>query len=189
MRNSKLVRAAKHGHGQFDRLDRLDPDQRRIDEPMINIELLPPVLREMVRVLGESAAFKLVEHLGGRRLIVPKRLKMEDPLLDLLGGKAFAKLVNYSGGSVIELPKYDSVTRQLRHERVRACRALGLTGDQTATKTGYTRRQVMNIWAAANDHQDFLQDQLWTVEEETPAKSFTGRANDPFGLGTKRESL
>lgn len=181
------IRAAKHGHGHFDRLDRLDPDQRRIDEPMINIELLPPVLREMVRVLGESAAFKLVEHLGGRRLIVPKRLKMEDPLLDLLGGKAFAKLVNYAPGSVIELPKYDSVTRQLRHERVRACRALGMTGDRTATETGYTRRQVMNIWAAAaDDDRDFRQGGLWEVEEDDKTTgSFAGRANDPFGLGMK----
>lgn len=161
----------------------------------INLDRLPAELRELVRVLGESAAFKLVERRGGGRLIVPKKVHPDHRLMDELGLKAFADLVAHYGSEVLELPKYDSVTRQLRHQRVRRLRVEGRTHDRIAIETGYTRRQVINILAADDDlvpssQLDLFGAPLLISEEEAdgadqaPAPA-PHSANDPFNLGRK----
>lgn len=133
----------------------------------INHALLPPVLRELVRVLGESAAFKLAQERGGTRLIVATRPNPRDPLLELLGPQAYGALIDAYGVTVIEMPKYDSVLRQLRHERVRQHRALGHTIDRVAAFTGYTRRHVINILQLAPEekHQAGLFDAADAADE------------------------
>lgn len=150
----------------------------------INTHLLPAALRELVRVLGEGAAFKLVERRGGGRLIVPKRVNADHRLMDELGLQVFAALVDAYGGEVLELPKYDGVARQLRHERVRKHRAAGMTIDRVAVATGYTRRQVFNILGdvAPEDRQVDMFEALDLADAASP---LTGFANDPFGLARK----
>ena len=165
----------------------------------INHALLPGRLRDLVRVLGERLAFDLVQKRGGTRLIVPKRVSAPHPLLDALGLPGFIALVDAYGGEVIDdLPKYDSVARQLRHERVRQMRATDQTIDQVAMATNYSRRQVMNILAAdgPDDRQYALFDgtdgpgdateDAAPVPPDTRPENFAGQANDPFGLGTRR---
>ncbi|MBY0235237.1 MAG: hypothetical protein K2W93_09665 [Burkholderiaceae bacterium] len=152
----------------------------------INVHLLPQGLRDLVRVLGEADAFRLVERRGGGRLVVPDRVHPEHPLMDELGLRVFAALVDAFGREVLELPKYDSVARQLRHERVRKHRAEGMTIDRIAVATGYTRRQVFNILADVAP-EDAQLDMFATVDDEVDAMpiSFAGSANDPFGLARK----
>ena len=160
----------------------------------INHHLLPGALRELARVLGETSAFKLVERRGGGRLVVPRKVHPDHRLMDELGLQVFAALVDAYGGEVLTLPKYDSVARQLRHERVRKHRADGLSIDRVAIATGYTRRQVFNILAsdAPEDAQLDMFELLGDDEEPggplaatrdaaLPDPSAT-RANDPFGL-------
>lgn len=151
----------------------------------INNHLLPAALRELVRVLGEAAAFRLVERRGGSRLIVPKKVHPEHRLMDELGFKAFADLVDGYGGEVLELPKYDSVLRQIRHERVRKLRGEGKTVDRVAVETGYTRRQVFNILADESALLPAAQMDLFGGADPraVPApKPAPFGANDPFGL-------
>ena len=157
----------------------------------INHSLLPGRLRDLVRVLGEALAFDLVQKRGGTRLIVPKRVSAPHPLLDELGLPGFIALVDAYGGEVInDLPKYDSVARQLRHERVRQIRAADKTIDQVARATNYSRRQVMNILAAdgPDDRQFALFGPAAAADDAAPApaETFAGQANDPFGLGSRR---
>lgn len=159
----------------------------------INIDRLPAELRELVRVLGESTAFKLVERRGGSRLIVPKKVHPDHRLLDELGLKAFADLVAHYGNEVLELPKYDSVLRQIRHQRVRRLRGEGRTHDRIAVETGYTRRQVINILAGDDDlvassQLDLFGLPLLDDEDDTAdaASEPAFRANDPFSLGRRR---
>lgn len=166
----------------------------------INTHLLPAALRELVRVLGEGAAFRLVEQRGGGRLIVPKRVTPDHRFIDELGLKVFADLVDAYPGSVIDLPKYDAVLRQLRHERVRQLRAEQRTMDAIAVATGYSRRQVINILGtvapedggrmpAADRQMDMFPgfgfDQVGISERPV---STPGGANDPFGLARKTPS-
>ncbi|MCU7371578.1 helix-turn-helix domain-containing protein [Paucibacter sp. O1-1] len=161
----------------------------------INTHLLPAALRELVRVLGEGPAFRLVERRGGSRLILPRRVTPDHRYIDELGLKVFADLVDAYGGIVLDLPKYDAVLRQLRHERVRKLRAEKLTMDQIAMATGYSRRQVITILSDVDpeyrllmrpeDRQvDLFPD--FAIESSAAPTSVPGSANDPFGLAAKR---
>lgn len=158
----------------------------------INLDRLPGELRELVRVLGEATAFKLVERRGGSRLIVPKKVHPDHRLMDELGLKTFADLVAHYGGAVLELPKYDGVLRQIRHQRVRKLRGEGRTHDRIAIDTGYTRRQVINILAGDDDLVSSSQLDLFGLSSivselpDEPAAMPPNSANDPFGLGRRR---
>ncbi len=146
---------------------------------------LPESLRELVRVLGEADALRLVGAHGGARLSVPTKDKATDvhPLCVALGKSAFDKLVAEYGGEAIDLPKADSYMRELRHEQVRQCRAQGMTIDETAEATGYTRRHVMNIMGG-DGRDTFTRDMF---DDVAPApRSYAGAANDPFGLSSGR---
>lgn len=153
----------------------------------INLQLLPAALRDLVRALGEAAAFKLVERRGGGRLIVPKKVHPEHRLMDELGLQVFAALVDAYGGEVLVLPKYDSVARQLRHERVRKQRAAGFTIDRVAIATGYTRRQVINILQVAPEDRCYGQlDMFDALADDASSAPDAVVANDPFGLAKRR---
>lgn len=155
----------------------------------INVDLLPTALRELVRALGEKAAFKLVESRGGGRLIVPKRVSLDHPLAEDIGPAAFVALVEHFGNLTLDLPKYDGVLRQLRHRKVRQLRGQGKTMDQVAVVSGYTRRHVINILASdPSDHRqlDMFDEPAGPAAAAAPAPAAAPakavRAHDPFGL-------
>lgn len=160
-------------------------------EHNINMELLPNSMRELVRVLGFTAALKLIQARGGAPLVVPKALNLHDPspavlrLLDDIGVQAAAALVEWAGGGTLSyLPKYDAVARQLRHEQVRQLREAGHTINEVAQKSGYSQRWVIKILGLDDDDRQlnlFLQDaQTNTTHNKT--KNDSGSAHNPFGL-------
>jgi hypothetical protein len=118
----------------------------------IALHRLPPQLRVLARVMGEAAAYRLVQALGGTPLSVPASTDSGhfDRLVDICGSvAAAAALVAELPGQRLELPKYDSVLRQLRHQRVVELRTLGKRLDEIALATAYGKRQVINILNAA----------------------------------------
>lgn len=149
-------------------------------------EALPPAVRELVRVLGDADAMRIIGHLSGARVSVPKRERAHDahPLRMALSAEGFDKLVAHWGGGILDVPKGDAYLRKLRHDHVRQCREQGLTVAQTADATGYSRRQCMNILGG---HEDGAADTL-TLDmfKEAAPVSHAGAANDPFGLGARR---
>lgn len=114
----------------------------------LNLRLLPPQLRELVRTMGEADAFRLVERRGGTTMRVPKRVSTRHWLLQIVSPQAFAQLVDGYAGMEIQLPKYDSVLRQIRHQRVHHLLSRH-TVSEVALLTNYTTRQVFNIKRAA----------------------------------------
>ncbi len=150
----------------------------------INTHLLPPQLRVLVRVLGEPAAFRLVEHCGGGYLIVPKRFNPSHHLAELLGIEAYGKLIEEYGGHRLELTKYDAVLRQLRHQRVHSLIEQGYTIREVASATNYTTRQVINIKQAADpiEQQLGFWDEAEVEEVQEPLPTGDGLAHNPFGL-------
>lgn len=146
-------------------------------------EALPERLRELVRVLGEADTFKLIGMHGGARVTVPKKATPDHVLRFALSDDAFNRLVQEYGGEAFDLPKGDAYLRELRHNQVRAHREQGLTMDEIAEVTGYTRRHVINILGGhAGGVDQFTMD----LFEEAPApRSQPGAANDPFGLGAR----
>ena len=111
----------------------------------IALHRLPVQLRMLVRLIGDAAAFALVHRRGGTPLTVPTKLSDGAELLDLVGPQAAAQLVAELRGQTLQLPKYDSVTRQLRHQRVVLLRGKGQKLREVALATGYTVRQVINV--------------------------------------------
>ena len=152
-------------------------------------EALPAAVRELVRVLGEADAMRLIGLHGGARMTVPKRPKEDHPLRMALSPAGFDKLVAGYGGEALDVPKGDAYLRRLRHDHVRQCRAQGLTMDQTAEATGYCRRQVINIMggddAADTQTIDMFAEAVHSVTQ--PSRKYAGKANDPFGMGARHE--
>lgn len=130
----------------------------------IQLNQLPPMLRMLVRCMGESDAFKLVEALGGTKLRVPQAFVEDHVLLDVISARAFLGMIQEYGGIDIQLPKYDSVLRQIRHKRVTALLDQGFSNKEVALATNYTQRQVINIKQQA--HPIGRQISLWDALEE-----------------------
>lgn len=150
----------------------------------VDAAALPPALRELSKTLGDSAAVRLVGLAGGSRLSVPKKASPEHPIATALGYELFSKLVNAYGGEHIDIPKGDAYLRELRHDQVRRCREQGLTFDETAQVTGYTRRHVINIMGGDAGGVDTLTRDMFEADEAP--ESNAGQANDPFGIGGGR---
>lgn len=150
----------------------------------VNPHKLPPQLRMLVRVMGDAAAFRLVEELGGTPVSVPKRMSPEHRLADVLGPVAFAQLVDAYGGETLELPKYDSVARQARHQRVHEL-LRHHTINQVAVMAGYTKRHVINIKQAAGPEVSAQGDLFEALDQADAEQAEPGdrpAMHDPFRL-------
>lgn len=117
----------------------------------INVDLLPPNLRRLCRVLGDLKAFALCKQRGGVPLRVPVRASVDHWLVDVVGFDGLQALVAEFGGEYIDVPKHDKVTMQLQHQQVQACLAAGMGPTRTALHTGYTKRHVCNIQAGQQE--------------------------------------
>jgi hypothetical protein len=157
----------------------------------IPLEALPAALRELVRVLGHADAFRLIAANGGGRLSIPKRPTPDHPLRMVLSAEGFDVLVAWAGGETMDLPKGDAYMRELRHHQVREIRASGLTMEETARATGYSRRQVINITGGEGTSRDTrTRDMFEEAEDEgavggrkadkAPVSTWAGQG-DPFG--------
>lgn len=147
-------------------------------------EALPAAVRELARVLGDADAMRLIGSMPGARISVPKRPKDDHPLRMALSPAGFDKLIAEYGGGVLDVPKGDAYLRRLRHDHVRQCRAQGLTFDETAEATGYSRRQAINIMGGDPGIDTCTRD-MFELEDAGPI-SHAGQANDPFGLASAR---
>lgn len=112
---------------------------------LINVDLLPPNLRLLCRVLGSRRAFELCQVRGGVPLQVPVRASLEHWLAEVIGMDGLQALVDALAGEQLDVPKYDKVAMQLRHQQVQACLMAGMGPTRTALKLGYTKRHVLNL--------------------------------------------
>ena len=157
----------------------------------IALHKLPVQLRMLVRVMGEAAAYRLVEQRGGTAMRVPTRLdgSAGRKLAELVGAPAAATLVAELADHSLQLPKNDSLLRQLRHQRVIELRGQGLTQAAAARATGYTVRQVINILnrngVAMPPEQDDLFPELMAPARAPATAAASHQAHNPFGLDPK----
>lgn len=156
---------------------------RHIPKLTTSPEALPAAVRELARVLGDADAMRLIGSMPGARISVPKPGKAKDdhPLRMALSPEGFVKLLAEYGGGELQVPKGDAYLRRLRHDHVRQCREQGLTFDETAEATGYSRRQAINIMGGDASMTDMKTRDMF--EEDEGPVNHAGSANDPFGLG------
>ncbi|WP_211452612.1 hypothetical protein [Collimonas antrihumi] len=109
---------------------------------------LPESLRTLIECIGEEAALRLIEWRGGAYICVPGKVDPAHPLLDHIGGIAFAKLVYRYSGETITLVKNDAVVRQIKHALIREMRyQQNMQIDDIAIKVGYSMRRVFQVLA------------------------------------------
>jgi hypothetical protein len=114
-----------------------------------SLALLPKRVAELVKVVGSTAAFKLVELRGGGRLEVPTRAKSSHWLVEHIGLEALAKLVAYYGEERIEIDRCAYVIRALneraKEKAIVAAHDNGASNWQLAQQYGYTERGIRKL--------------------------------------------
>ncbi len=124
-------------------MDSLDVEQ------VIDWENLPSGLSDIRRIAGAPTAIALARSYGGHSVYIPRRVNEAHPLVALLGPEAVEALGSVYGGERINVPKADSILRQLRCRSIRAARRNGATVAALATEHGLTRRRVLQILASS----------------------------------------
>jgi Mor family transcriptional regulator len=120
---------------------------------MIDTDLLPPILQDIVELIGLQPTMRLVETYGGVRLYVPK-LELEDdhPLIRQIGREAAEKLqAMYGGEPHFDIPKAERALRAVRDARIRHLRSAGASTRTLALDNGLTERQIRTICGELED--------------------------------------
>jgi hypothetical protein len=132
-------------------MERLDPT------------LLPPQIRQLVRLLGTTDAVALLRTWGGQRRWVPTDPDRACPTLrTCLSPSGLAALcASEYGGLSTDWPKIDKVLLQSIHAAMRADRAAGATANDLATRYGYTRRRAASIAPSSPPSQPDLHPDLF----------------------------
>lgn len=112
-----------------------------------HLDYLPPSLRELVDVIGLTAAQKLVSEFGGLRLTVPVKMPEDHPLAQLLGWDAARTLSHHYAHERLDVPKALSAIQAVRNLQMRKDHAAGVSARQLALREGLTERRVWEILA------------------------------------------
>lgn len=113
----------------------------------IDTDLLPPILQDIVALVGLPLTMTLVQARGGVRLYVPK-LELDDDhyLVQLLGREAAEKLQNaYGGDEHFDIPKAERALRAVRDSKIRYQRRCDLSVSSLALEYRLTERQIRTI--------------------------------------------
>lgn len=118
----------------------------------IDIDLLPPILQDLVELIGLHATMQLVHAYGGVRLYVPKlALESDHTLIRLIGNDAAKKLqAMYGGEPHFDIPKAERALRAVRDADIRN-RRLHTSVRQLALEYHLTERQIRTICGEMED--------------------------------------
>lgn len=92
---------------------------RLIDD--LDVELLEPVLRQLIDLIGFEATMRLVEHCGGTRVSVPRQADQNARLVGLIGAEKAAVLGRAMSADGIErilVPKATKAMLAARNRRI-----------------------------------------------------------------------
>ncbi len=123
-------------------------DTQRISDTeldQLDLSLMPPLAREIIKTVGISDGFKLLEFRGGRRLFVPETADENCQLAGVISMDGLRKLCARYGGSRLSLTKMDKVLMQLKHKLLREMRAQKKTVPAIAEAFDYSERRVYQL--------------------------------------------
>lgn len=107
---------------------------------------LPPMLRELVDVVGLAAAIALAERFGGTEITVPAREPgAEWSVWACVGGEVAGKLWRHYQGARIYIPKGDRALRCVRNRRIVEAYRGDATANRLAREFGLSSRRVSEI--------------------------------------------
>lgn len=105
----------------------------------------PGVFQEVVQLIGEEAAAKLVAQYGGVRLYIPGKLSPKHPLRELLGQEIAQQLCGEFAGLAVEIPRGHMSQIARRNRLIMADRAAGMSQRERALKYHVTERTIRKI--------------------------------------------
>lgn len=87
---------------------------------MSTVTTAPVNLLEIVEVIGEAAALRLVERFGGQRVRIPalSNAREEHPLAQCIGLERLQKLIGLDGGRWMYIPRCARGLRQQRDREI-----------------------------------------------------------------------
>lgn len=127
---------------------------------------LPRSVREIAEVIGAEPAMRLINQLptclhgrDGHKsarpiLYVPKRLKPDHRLVEILGWHDALKLVNHFGGEILYPASCREVERGILRSYAIRLLAIGYRPEMVADKLGVTVRTVRNMVNAENTAEE-----------------------------------
>lgn len=110
----------------------------------VNVQLLIPLVRQLIDLIGIVNTLSLLEARGGTPLLVPVHADQAEVLKAILPMDAVTALCTALPRQWLNLPKADRILRQVRDYYLRKDREQ-LTAPVVAVKYKLTRRQVINI--------------------------------------------
>lgn len=118
----------------------------------IDANLLPPILQEIVELIGLEKTTVLVKARGGVRLYVPKTQMNDDhDLVQLLGREAAESLQpRFGGDEHFDLPRGERALRAVKHAEIKRTRRDSSVRD-AALEHGLTERGVRKICGKLKD--------------------------------------
>lgn len=107
------------------------------------MDALPPVMIEIVNLVGLTAAYRISEHFGGQAIDVPK--KASPTFVDLIGDDAAHDFCRYFAGTRLYISKWDANERQLRDMEIIDKYTNGTPVTQLSKEYGLSTRWIWNI--------------------------------------------
>jgi hypothetical protein len=115
---------------------------------------LPPIARDLIRVVGEEAALKLIETFRTQRLWVPSAPGPDHPITLCIGPKLAAQLGWWlSPGDHIDFPLLAGALRAERDAAILAASESATTSDLTQ-RYGVSRRTVFRAKQRTRQAED-----------------------------------
>jgi len=115
------------------------------DLELIEVEALPATLRELVEKIGLPDAYRLCRERGGVRIYIPYQARPDCQLARIVSMEAVRALVEHWQGETIEVPKAETLLRQLRDREIRAARRQGVPRAELARRHNLTIRRIQDI--------------------------------------------
>lgn len=128
----------------------------------IDVSLLPPLLQEMVGLIGMPATMRLVQKYGGVRIYVPKRVEPDHELARLIGlSNAEALSDAYGGDDHFDVPKGEIALKAVRNATIRSLRAEGVSIRNLSLNPEFGRLTERTIRAICGEMVDDRQQGLF----------------------------
>lgn len=107
--------------------------------------MIPPIVQEIIALIGERAAFRLIKRRGGRAMYVPRDGHALPDLTGCIEQRHWLMLCKRFGGGYLYLPKCHRAMLQRRNAWIRQARQDGKTIAELARMSGLTDRQLITI--------------------------------------------
>lgn len=112
----------------------------------LDMQLLPPLLREFVAEIGLEKTLRVVERCNGRKVFIPEQPDPAHWLSELIGQADANKVARLFGANFLVMPRAVRALRQMRNRELVAAREQ-ISVNEAIHRFGLSRRSVQTIVA------------------------------------------